>query len=245
MTLDRKTSILLAAVAGVGLLIAAQIAGATHPRPKSATPVRVSLVPAYEPCTAPNVTHGPPLGFPSCAPPVQSSNYLTVGTPDANGAPANSEGSVRLWVYGGVPETPDDAQVRISGNITDVRCKAGVSACGSANFYDGPDYTGELGGFATVRLTDHLNGPNYNQAATVVDIPVPFTLSCSSTSDPSIGSTCAFPVSGTECLGCFPPKDGTRQVAALTQIEVRDGGADGLVSTAGNTLFMVQGVFTP
>ena len=54
-------------------------------RPKGATPLRVSLVPAYEPCTSPNREHGPPLAFPSCGPPVQASDHLTVGTPDANG----------------------------------------------------------------------------------------------------------------------------------------------------------------
>ena len=74
------------ALAALGALVVAQLAGALHPRPTGATPVRVSLVPAYEPCTSPNRTHGPPLAFPSCSPPVQTSDFLTVGTPDANGA---------------------------------------------------------------------------------------------------------------------------------------------------------------
>src|SRR6185312_10670410 len=63
-----------------------------YPRPKGASPLRVALVPAYEPCTAPNRTHGPPLAFGSCAPPQQSSSDLTLGTPDANGQPAVSVG---------------------------------------------------------------------------------------------------------------------------------------------------------
>jgi len=67
-----------------------QIASASHVRPKGATPMLVSLVPAYKVCTAPNRTHGTPLAFPSCNPPVQASNFLTVGTPDANGAGAHS-----------------------------------------------------------------------------------------------------------------------------------------------------------
>ena len=66
-----------------------------YPRPKGATPLRVPFVPAFKACAAPgNRTHGSPLAFPSCAPPVQESNYLTVGTPDANGAAANSVGSL-------------------------------------------------------------------------------------------------------------------------------------------------------
>ena len=35
-----------------------------YPRPKGATPTRVSLVPAYRQCTSPDRTHGPPLAFP-------------------------------------------------------------------------------------------------------------------------------------------------------------------------------------
>ena len=42
-------------------------------RPKGATPLRASLVPAYQECEAPNSTHGAPLDSPSCVPPQQSS----------------------------------------------------------------------------------------------------------------------------------------------------------------------------
>src|SRR5687768_3613765 len=68
----------------VVMLLVAGIASASHPRPKGATPISVSVVPAYNACAAPNRTHGPPLAFPSCNPPVQSSNSLTIGSPDAN-----------------------------------------------------------------------------------------------------------------------------------------------------------------
>ena len=64
-----------------------------YPRPKGATPMRASLVPAYNQCTSPNRVHGPP-DFPgnasnpdgSCNPPAQTSGQITVGSPDANGA---------------------------------------------------------------------------------------------------------------------------------------------------------------
>ena len=59
---------LLGGLATLCLLIAAP-AQATHPRPVGASPARMSLVPAYAPCAAPNRTHGPPLAFPSCNPP--------------------------------------------------------------------------------------------------------------------------------------------------------------------------------
>ena len=58
---------------------------AGYPRPVAASPVRVSLVPAYTPCGSPNRMHGPPLAQPACNPPAPQSQQLTVGTVDANG----------------------------------------------------------------------------------------------------------------------------------------------------------------
>ena len=74
-----------------------------YPRPKGATPVRASLVPAYQECTSANRVHGPPLEHASCDPPAQTSANLTVGTPDANGEAANSVGSVTYRVLAGTP----------------------------------------------------------------------------------------------------------------------------------------------
>src|SRR4051794_16766364 len=48
-------------------------------RPKGATPVRASLVPAYQRCTAPNTQHGAPLSFDSCSPPVLTHSVSTMG----------------------------------------------------------------------------------------------------------------------------------------------------------------------
>jgi hypothetical protein len=246
MTITRQRTLWVLALAGLAVMVSAQLAGALHPRPKSASPIKVSLVPAFEPCTSPNRTHGPPLAFPSCSPPVQSSNHLTVGTPDSNGATANSIGSVRLRAITGAPGPPDDSDFVITGSITDVRCKPGVSACGSANSADGPDYTGELEGNATVRLTDHWNATEPGggtDPATMVDVPMPFTFHCQSTPDTSVGSTCTVPPP--TCLGCFPRFEGHRNVIEITQIRVSDGGPDGMIATAGNTLFAVQGIFVP
>src|SRR4051794_30916857 len=155
---SRKRMALAAlAVAALVMMVMASMASATHPRPKGASPLRASLVPAYNACAAPNRTHGPPLAFPSCNPPVQSSNSITVGLPDANGAAANSIGFIRIAVLVGTPGPPDDSDVNISSNITDVRCKAGTAACGSANAADGADYNGEVQGTAQIRITDHFN----------------------------------------------------------------------------------------
>src|SRR6185295_9050590 len=104
-------------------------------------PMRVSLVPAYEQCNSPNSTHGAPLGYPSCHPPVQTSGHLTLGTPDANGAAANSTGLISLRVKAASPE-----DVLIDSTITDVRCQAATSAtvCDNANSVGGLDYSGEI-----------------------------------------------------------------------------------------------------
>ena len=82
-----------------------------YPRPKGATPVHVPLVPALAPCASPNRTHGPPLAFGSCAPPVQSSGHLTVGTPNPNGR-SNSAGYLQLNVLV-ADDPPEDSDVLV------------------------------------------------------------------------------------------------------------------------------------
>src|SRR5207248_8150345 len=69
-----------------------------YPRPKGATPVVFSMVPAYSPCTSPNKTHGAPLSSGSCGPPTQDSSVLTIGSPDANGHAASSNSQVKFVV---------------------------------------------------------------------------------------------------------------------------------------------------
>jgi hypothetical protein len=232
---------LVLAFAVVGLIAIAQIAGATHPRPKGATPLHVALVPAYNQCTAPNTRHGTPLDFPSCAPPVQTSNFLTVGTPDANGAGAKSVGFVRIKV----DETPPTGII-VTSSIWDVRCLPGTSSavCSGVNAADGPDYSGELQVNATIRMTDHNNGPGLNEAATVVDIPFPVNLSCTNTADTSTGGACSIPPNTVQ-PALVPSSGGTRSVVDISQIHVVDGGLDGKVSTQDNTRFEVQGLFIP
>ena len=113
---------MLAAAAALAVavlvLVVAQIASATHARPRGATPFRISLVPAYKSCAAPNRTHGTPLAFPSCNPPMIESTSVTLGTPDANNAAANSAGFVLMRVRTTSPE-----DLLISGTISDVRCR--------------------------------------------------------------------------------------------------------------------------
>jgi hypothetical protein len=252
----RKRMVLPLALAlgALGMMVVATAANATHPRPKGATPLRASLVPAYNACTAPNRTHGTPLAFPSCNPPVQTSTSLTIGSPDANGAAANSVGFIKIGVVAGAAGPPEDSDVNITANITDVRCKAGVAACGAANAADGADYTGEVQGNATIRITDHWNavapggGPD---AATVIDIPFPVNAPCTATASTAIGSTCAVVTTANAVVGGPGPwadptvKDTKRANIEISQLQIFDGGTDGVVATAPNTLFEVQGIFIP
>jgi hypothetical protein len=196
-----------------------------YPRPKGATPFRASLAPAYRPCTTPDDSHGEPLSFPSCSPPVEASDFLTVGTPDANGAQANSVGSVTLKVLA----SPD---VSIDASLTDVRSKGDLS-----------DYTGELQARLPVQITDRLNGALQNDPATG-ETTVAVSIPCAETADADLGADCS--VSTT--MNAITPGSvvsGSRSVWELNNIKVLDGGPDGTAATPDNTLFASQAVFVP
>jgi len=242
MTIKRKMVLPMAlAVGALGLMAVSQVASGSHVRPKGASPLRASLVPSYKACGTPNRTHGAPLAFPSCNPPVQSSSFLTLGTPDANGAGANSVGSILLRVKASSPE-----DVLINSSISDVRCQPATSAsvCNSANGTDGPDYSGQVQGNATIRISDHYNGPGLNEAATVVDIPFPVNGTCANTVSTTVGGTCT---TATTANAVVPGsvKDTQRAVVEIGQLQVFDGGASGVAGAADATLFEVQGIFIP
>jgi hypothetical protein len=203
-----------------------------YPRPKGASPFYVSLVTAYQPCTAANRQHAAPLAFGSCNPPSRSSSWLTSGTPDANGAQANFSGFVRFATVAGDPSTPaDEADVRIDANVVDVRNASNLS-----------DYAGELQAVVPVQLTDRNSGDN--EPATMQSFAFSVTVPCAATADTSIGGTCAVSTTGDAVMpGAIV--ESKRSVWELGQLEVRDGGADGLAATDPNTVFARQGVFTP
>jgi len=214
-------------------------ATAGYPRPKSATPVRVSLVIAYEECTAPNRIHGPPalgggVSDASCNPPVPASDHLTVGTPDSNSQPPKSIGQASFRAIVGDPGTSaDEADAGLRVSIVDVRRRSDLG-----------DYAGELAAAASVRITDKYNGTFPADPGTVTEIPIPFAVPCTTTSDDTVGSTCAVDTT-VDALVPGAVKEKARAIWELGQIEVRDGGADGDADTAPNTPFTRQGVFIP
>jgi hypothetical protein len=68
---------------------------------------------------------------------------------------------------------------------------------------------------------------------------------CAATASTTIGSTCSL-TTGLNALVPGTVSGGRRAIWELGQIQVRDGGPDGNVSTpTGNALFAVQGVFAP
>jgi hypothetical protein len=202
-------------------------------RPKGATPIMVSLVPAFKECTATNGSHPAPWAFSSCTPSEHMSDYLTVGTPDVpgNGQPAKFSGTVRFDVC----PVPGCAapNVKLYANLTDVRKK------------DLSDYGGELQASIKLRLTDRPNGATGTDGATVQDFPLTFAVPCTATTtDTTVGSTCSVDTTQNSLVP-GSVQSGKRAVWKLGEIDVYDGGADGDADTPGNTLFAWQGLFIP
>ena len=242
--------VLLGGIAALCLLIAVP-AQATHPRPKGASPVRLSLVPDYEPCSVPNRMHGPPLAFSSCNPPAQTSAQATVGTPDAYGGPANFMGYIQIYVIVGVPGPPNDSDVPVRMELTDIRCVPTGALCGAANDVGPADYSGEVGFRYAIRFTDHWNAVapgGGTDAATMQDAAItlePGAVTCAGTASTSIGSTCTV---YTTYNAIHPGliKDTKRMIEEIDDVHVYDGGPDGDANTtADNTIFLRPGVFIP
>lgn len=212
------------------------------PRPKGATPTRAALVPAYDPCTSPNRTHGPTLVFPSCAPPSRSSAVLTIGSPDANGFTANSVSSLKYKVIAGSAATEvNEADVTTIVKIDDVR-----------NHPSGTDYTGRLGLSVNVQITDNRNAAEQPEPGTVQNWPLEWSVQCVATVDTTKGSACT---ATTSLNALFPGAvlETKRTIWELGQTVVRDAGPNGTgyaacPPTCGDgdeTAFMKQGIFVP
>jgi hypothetical protein len=205
-------------------------------RPLSAATVSVPLVVGYRGCGqgSANRTHGPPLAYPSCNPPLPASDHLTVGTSDANGMAARFAGQVRFGVRTGDPATAaDEADVSLDVRMTDVRRRDTLG-----------DYTGQVQASLGLRLTDRGSGASGTDPATMRDFAFEFAVPCTGTADTGVGSTCA---AATTADAVTPGlvTEGRRTMWQLGQVQVRDGGADGVASTTGNTPFAVEGVFVP
>jgi hypothetical protein len=201
--------------------------------PKGAPRVRVPLVPAFKPCTTPDRTHGPPLGFPSCGAPAAASSFLTVGTRDANGASANATGFVAYKVLGGNSSTTsNEADVTVRVLLSDVRRKADLA-----------DYTGQLQVRGAARVTDRLNGTLEDEAGTL-DAQFPVTVPCAATASATVGASCTL-ASTFNAIVPGTVIEGKRANWELGKVQIFDGGSSGTAGASDATLFETEGLFFP
>jgi hypothetical protein len=216
---------------------------AGYPRPKGATPTRISLVPAYTACTSPNRTHGPALSFPSCAPPVMRSSVLTMGSPDSNGPNANFIGSVRYIVVTGNPATEaNEADVKLIVSLADVRNNPSLT-----------DYVGKVLVTSDLKITDQLNAPETPEPGTMQTIKYEFPVDCIDTpTNTGSGSTCNL---NTTANAIIPNSvvETKRTIWELGEVTVDDAGPNNTgyqncPPTCGDgdeSTFLRQGVFVP
>jgi hypothetical protein len=256
-----KVALPLALASGlVAVLAIASVTFAAHPHPANngADKLTFAVVPAMKPCTTPNSAHGEPLGAPSCTPANQArqtSPNITTGKSPAGPYKGRSTFVIDVSCTNGqVPPCPapgDQEDVKLIANATDIRCKAAVQAarCGNENGAPagkvGDDYTGQVQGDATIRITDAYNGaPGFTAHGTVVDLPFPVTGRCFNTADATIGARCGVTTSA-DAVVPNVVKERKQANVEIGQIHVNDGGADGVVNTAPNSLFAVQGIYIP
>jgi hypothetical protein len=162
-----------------------------------------------------------------------------VGTPDFNGQGPNFAGSV-LFKQG-------TGDISIDVSTTDIRCHGTSGGCSSGAL---ADYTDDLRFDTTFRITDKGNGPlttGPSVNGTVTDIPVRFSVQCTTTGDTTFGSTCSTTTTANAILGPTAIVAGQRAIWQLNgDVKLYDGGADGVASTTGdNTLFLTGGLFVP
>jgi hypothetical protein len=216
-----------------------------YARPKEASVLRVPLVPSYKRCGSPNSQHGPPLAFASCNPPVQASSYLTVGTPDANGAPAESVGFVQFKVRPGDPATlANEADLTIDVAVNDVHCRIEDRPidCQPPASPAGEAYAAWLEADIQLRVTDRFNLPSQNGRApgtTSNSMFLRFSPYCGANQN---YGTCTMHTT-VNALGGQVLREGRRTVWEFDAIRLWDDPLPASRPRAG--VFLTQGVFVP
>jgi len=152
-----KRLVLFAMSALLAMSFFASSAMASHDHPLGASPIRVPLVPAFKACTSANSTHGLPLNFPSCNPPVPGSSTVKMG--------AGSIGQAWLIVCdtnATAPSCNESApgftssmrpDVRIFGAARDIQCRLTGTPSACANAGDDYNPNGAAGPYTTVPTT--------------------------------------------------------------------------------------------
>ena len=134
------------------------------------------------------------------------------------------------------PTNGNQANVAISASLTDIRAVAG----GDYN----PNPSGaDLTAVTRLRLTDKANGYGGLPAtATEYDFKVP--IDCSSTPDPSVGSTCS---ANTTANALMPGliQEQRQTVVQAFRVRVEDSGANGVRGDSDDRIFATEGVYIP
>jgi len=153
-----KRFILFAISALLAMSFFASSAMASHDVPVGGTPMRVPLVPAFKGCTSANSTHGVPLNFPSCNPPVPASDtvrggsgtigsaWLIVCNLGATAPSCNTAG-------GGGFTTAMQPDIRIFGAAWDIQCRMTGTPLACVNAGDDYNPNGMTGPYTTTCVT--------------------------------------------------------------------------------------------
>jgi len=215
------------------------------PRPGGGTPFRVPLVPEYRACTSPNSNHIAPLNKPSCTSVVADSSILTTSNTGAG------SGSVRYDAIPGITGGANDADMKIVGSITDVRCVGIAVGCVVA----GDDYTGQVIFTSVLRITDLANGVFGDDPGTVQDTEFSVPSTCVTNPLGTVGSTCSINTSTNALIPNYV-RERKRNLIEIASVNVKDAGADGSVippsgscpqicGSGDERVYQRQGLFTP
>ena len=181
-----------------------------HPRPGGATPLRVALVPEFNPCLSPNSQHTGPLAEPSCTNPTLASSELTTSNQ------GRMTGSARIDAMAGTPPPgQDDADVLFKASLTDVL---------QAGWWRWRDYSGNVIFRAKMRITDNDSGPFQETIATVSDFNFSIPMACVATATTN-GSNCNLNTSADTLVPNFV-RERSRAVMATPSLEILDLGPD-------------------
>lgn len=159
--MKKRIFVLCAMSALLALAFFASSAMASHEKPISASPIRVPLVPAFDACTSANSTHGLPLNFPSCNPPVPSSGTVKAGSGSIGQGwiIVCNTGSLAPSCTESAPgfTTAMQPDVRLFGAGRDVQCRLTGTPTGCST---GSDYNpnGAAGPYTTTCSTAALCG---------------------------------------------------------------------------------------
>ncbi len=145
-------------------------------------------------------------------------------------------------VNGNPATTADEANVRYTVSITDVRCKPGARPAGPPTPPAAPTTRARCRPGPACGSPTATTAPR--EVGTGQDTSFAVTVPCTGTAGTGVGSTCSIDTTADAVLPGVV-KEIRRSIWQLGQVQVFDGGADGVVSTNPNTLFAVQGVFVP